>query len=341
MKRWLTLPTLCWCVFAIGLYGLLQLLIEIGVISVVWQITLANIGINVILAVSLNLILGISGQFSLGHAAFMGIGAYAGGIVLKMLPGYTGMLLGALAGLLISALAALVIAVPTLRLRGDYLAIATLGFGEIIRIIINNMKITNGAAGLSNIPAVANLTVIYFTIVLTLIIVCNFKNSAPGRACISIKEDEIASEAMGIPTTRYKVIAFVLGAMLASLAGVLYASSFYVIKPTYFAFAQSINILVIVVFGGMGSMTGSVVAALVLGVINYLLQSLPNERMIVYAVAIILIMVFRPKGLMGNFELSFARLKSLQDIKALPALWKDKILAVLARLKNKRQKEDA
>jgi branched-chain amino acid transport system permease protein len=197
---------------------------------------------------------------------------------------------------------------PTLRLKGDYLAIATLGVGEIIRIIILNMTITNGASGISNIPFLINWPLMFVFTVLAIALSANFKNSAIGRACISIKEDEIASEAMGINTTKYKVTAFVFGALLASVAGALYATSYYVIKPETFGITNSINILVIVVFGGMGSLTGSVVAAIVLGIINIVLQPLAELRMIIYALALIGIMIFRPQGLLGTYEASISSL---------------------------------
>ena len=308
MKNLVRKENLLWLTLTIVIYAIVSFLISARVITTYYQITLVTIGINIILAVSLNLIIGVCGQFSLGHAGFMCIGSYSAAIVLKYIPGYYGLIVGILVGLVISGLVAFTIALPTLRLRGDYLAIATLGFAEIIRVVINNMKITNGAAGISNIPKLTSFGVLYFAIVVTLLVVVNFKRSAPGRACSSIKEDEIASEAMGINTTKYKIIAFVIGAILASVAGALSATYFYFIKPSDFSFVKSIDILVIVVFGGMGSMTGSVISGIVLGIINLILQNYPNERMIVYSLVIIAIMVYKPGGLLKTNEFTFSGL---------------------------------
>jgi len=294
-----------WLILIAVSYTIISYLIQIGVINAYYQITLISIGINIILALSLNLIIGICGQFSLGHAGFMCIGAYSSAIILKMMPNLWGLLLGILVGAIISSIAALIIALPTLRLRGDYLAIATLGFSEIIRIIVLNMEITNGAAGINNIPKLTDFTIVFIALVITLIVIINFTRSAPGRACISIREDEIASEAMGVNTTKYKTIAFVIGAVIASLAGTLYASYYYTIKPDTFNFNKSIDILVIVVFGGMGSMTGSVLSGILLGLINFFLQSFAELRMILYSIIIVLIMVFRPSGLLGTKEFTF------------------------------------
>lgn len=299
-----------WLALIVATYGIIFALMACGILNAYYQITLITIGINIILAVSLNLIIGVCGQFSLGHAGFMCIGAYACAIITKMMPNYMGLALGILVGMGISALAALIVAIPTLRLKGDYLAIATLGFSEIIRIIVLNMEITNGAAGLTNVPKMTNWTLLYIGIVVSLLIIVNFARSSAGRACISIRENEVAAESMGINLTKYKCIAFILGAVLASVAGALYASYFRVIKPDIFSFNKSIDILVIVVFGGIGSMTGSIIAGILLGVITLLLQSFAELRMILYAVAIVAIMIFRPEGLLGTSEFTFSGLTS-------------------------------
>ncbi|MBP3851526.1 MAG: branched-chain amino acid ABC transporter permease [Erysipelotrichaceae bacterium] len=315
-KKILSKANLCWMALSVAVYILLSVLINFRIISSYYTITIYNILINIILAVSLNLIIGICGQFSLGHAGFMCIGAYSAGVITKMMPNLGGLFLGVLVGMVISTVAALIVSVPTLRLRGDYLAIATLGFAEIIRIIVMNMKITNGAAGLSGIPKLTTFTLLFICMVISIIIVCNFTRSAPGRACISIREDEIASEAMGINTTKYKVSAFIIGALLASLAGALFACNFYVIKPTQFNFNRSIDILVMVVFGGMGSMTSSVIAAIVIGFLNMILQNFSNLRMIIYGVALVSIMIFKPTGLLGTRELSFEKLLKRKERKS-------------------------
>lgn len=311
MTRLFNRNNLYWLLLITVIYVVVASLIALDIINAYYRITLLLICTNIILAVSLNLIIGVTGQFSLGHAGFMAIGAYASALITKMIPNSNGLLLGILVGAIISTLIALVVAIPTLRLKGDYLAIATLGFAEIIRIVVLNLKITNRAAGLANIPKLVNWDIAYLGVVIAVLVVVNFKRSAIGRACISIKEDEIASEAMGVNTTKYKIMAFVTGAILASIAGAFYANTFYVINPDTFGFAKSIDILVIVVFGGMGSMTGSIISAIALGIINITLQGFSTIRMIIYAITIIAIMVFRPKGLLGNREFSISRLSFL------------------------------
>ena len=289
-------------------FTVVTVLINAGLLGSYYQITLYNICINIILAVSLNLIIGICGQFSLGHAGFMCIGAYSAAIMVKSMPNMGGFAIGIVIGLIISAIAALIVSIPTLRLRGDYLAIATLGFSEIIRIVVLNMEITNGAAGITGIPQLTSWPLLFIVMVLSIMIVTNFGRSRQGRACISIREDEIASEAMGVNTTKYKTLAFVIGAMLASVAGALYACNFFVIQPDLFNFNKSIDILVMVVFGGMGSITGSLIAAVFIGILNTVLQSFSSIRMIIYGLALVGIMIFRPGGLLGTKEFTFSAL---------------------------------
>ena len=308
LKRYFSKENICWIALAAGAFTLITLMMNVGILGSYHQITLYNICINIILAVSLNLIIGICGQFSLGHAGFMCIGAYSAAIVVRSMGNMMGFGLGILVGLINSSIAALIVSIPTLRLRGDYLAIATLGFAEIIRIAVLNMDITNGAAGLTGIPKLTTWPLLFVLMVISVVIVTNFGRSRQGRACISVREDEIASEAMGINTTRYKTTAFVVGAMLASVAGALYACNFYVIKPDLFTFNKSIDILVMVVFGGMGSITGSVIAAVFIGILNTVLQSFASLRMIIYGVVLVAIMIFRPSGLLGTKEFTFSAL---------------------------------
>ena len=286
-------------------YVLVQVLINLGAIDSYILLNIVLIGINIILAVSLNLITGFTGQFSLGHAAFMSIGAYASAIVTAKFnqPFIVGI---AFSGI-VAALAGIVIGIPTLRLKGDYLAIATLGFGEIIRILGLNSDYIGGATGLNDIPQYTNWTWIFLMVVLTVVIIRNFIKSYHGRACISIREDEIAAEAMGVNTTYYKVLAFAMGAFFAGIAGALYANYFYFIKPDSFGFMKSIDILVIVVFGGIGSLRGSVVGAIALSLISLFLQNIPELRMVVYSLILFTIMVYKPTGLMGNQEFKFFR----------------------------------
>ena len=308
LKRYFSKENICWIALAAGAFTLITLMMNVGILGSYHQITLYNICINIILAVSLNLIIGICGQFSLGHAGFMCIGAYSAAIVVRSMGNMMGFGLGILVGLIISSIAALIVSIPTLRLRGDYLAITTLGFAEIIRIAVLNMDITNGAAGLTGIPKLTTWPLLFVLMVISVVIVTNFGRSRQGRACISVREDEIASEAMGINTTRYKTTAFVVGAMLASVAGALYACNFYVIKPDLFTFNKSIDILVMVAFGGMGSITGSLIAAVFIGILNTVLQSFSSIRMIIYGLALVGIMIFRPGGLLGTKEFTFSAL---------------------------------
>jgi branched-chain amino acid transport system permease protein len=287
----------------IFLYICGQILISSGFIDSYILLNLVIIGINIILAVSLNLITGFTGQFTLGHAAFMAVGAYVSALITTefALPFVIAIILGAAC----AALAGIIIGIPTLRLKGDYLAIATLGFGEIVRIIILNNEAVGGASGYNDIPQNTNWAWLYFMVVITLMIIKNFVSSKGGRACIAIREDEIAAEAMGINTTFYKVLAFAMGAFFAGIAGALYSGYFYFIKPDSFGFMKSIDILVIVVFGGIGSIKGSVVGAVALSVISLILQNIPELRMVIYAVILFIIMVYRPQGILGNYKLKF------------------------------------
>lgn len=288
-------------------FAIIQLLIYFDIINDYLQATLATICINIILAVSLNLITGFTGQFSLGHAGFMSIGAYACALITLRIPTIPGFILGVFAGAVAAALIGGLVGLPTLRLRGDYLAIATLGMSEIIRIVFLNLdNITNGAAGLQDIPQFANWKWLFIYTAGTVLIISNYIRSSHGRACISIREDEIAAEAMGINSTKYKVIAFTIGAFFAGIAGALYATTFNFIDPKIFSFSKSIDILVIVVLGGLGSVSGSIIAAILLGVITTYLQSFANIQMILYSVLLIIIMIFRPQGLMGSKEVSLS-----------------------------------
>lgn len=285
-------------------FGVVEALITVGIINSFYEITIATICINIILAVSLNLVTGFTGQFSLGHAGFMSIGAYVCAIINMHMNSTIGFLVGTLAGALIAMLVGILVGIPTLRLRGDYLAIATLGMAEIIRVLFLNMEITNGAAGLNGIPRYTNWIWLFTFTAGTIILINNFIKSSHGRACISIREDEIAAESMGINTTKYKVMAFAIGGFFAGIAGALYSSYFYFVKPDLFGFLKSIDILVIVVLGGMGSITGSVIAAVALALISTFLQSFTAVRMIVYAALLVIIMIFRPQGLMGTKEIT-------------------------------------
>lgn len=305
-----------WLVLVLLVFLGLEGLTAAGIIDSFYEITVVNIFINIILAVGLNLIVGFSGQLALGHAGFMAIGAYTTGVLLRNMPSVLGFTLSILLAMILAGIAALIVGVPTLRLKGDYFAIATLGASEIIRVAILNLPdLTNGAVGISGIPRIVDWRFAYFVTVFMILIITNYIRSSPGRATIAIREDEIAAESLGIRTTYYKNIAFLMGAMSAALAGSIHASYFGVINPGQFTFNKSIDVLIIVVFGGIGSVTGSIVAAVLLGLINVYLQSFGALRMIIYALVLILIMIFRPSGLMGDIEFSLSKLlKRPQDI---------------------------
>ncbi|HFU4122696.1 TPA: branched-chain amino acid ABC transporter permease [Streptococcus suis] len=300
---------LIWLAFLALGFAVLQGLVAAGVLNFYYVQIVQQIGINIILAVGLNLIVGFSGQFSLGHAGFMAIGAYAVGIIGKMMPSYAGFGIALVVGMLVAGLIALLVGLPTLRLKGDYLAIATLGVAEIIRIlIINGGSLTNGAAGIMSIPLFTNWQLVYVFVVITTILTVNFLRSPMGRSTIAVREDEIAAESVGVNPTFVKVTAFVIGAMTAAIAGGLHAGYVGTIVPKDFAFMNSVNVLIIIVLGGLGSITGSFVAAIVLGILNVFLKSYADISMIIYSLALILLMIFRPGGLLGTKELSFANL---------------------------------
>ncbi|HHA7854875.1 TPA: branched-chain amino acid ABC transporter permease [Streptococcus pneumoniae] len=297
-----------WLLLLLAGYSLISVLVSVGVLNLFYVQILQQIGINIILAVGLNLIVGFSGQFSLGHAGFMAIGAYAAAIIGSKLPTYGAFFGAMLVGALLSGAVALLVGIPTLRLKGDYLAVATLGVSEIIRIfIINGGSLTNGAAGILGIPNFTTWQMVYFFVVITTIATLNFLRSPIGRSTLSVREDEIAAESVGVNTTKIKIIAFVFGVITASIAGSLQAGFIGSVVPKDYTFINSINVLIIVVFGGLGSITGAIVSAIVLGILNMLLQDVASVRMIIYALALVLVMIFRPGGLLGTWELSLSR----------------------------------
>jgi branched-chain amino acid transport system permease protein len=279
-------------------------------------ITLA--GINVILAVSLNLINGFTGQFSIGHAGFMAIGAYTSAFVsvtfgsrleqtLAFLPDGPrrgAVLLMVLAvGAVCAAIAGFLVGVPSLRLRGDYLAIVTLGFGEIIRVFILNIDAVGGARGFSGIPKYSNFGWVYFFAIASIVVVSRIVNSSFGRTLLAVREDEIAAEAMGVNTTRAKVISFVISSAIAGVAGGLFAHYLMYVHTNSFTFLKSIEIIIMIVLGGMGSITGSVVGAVLYIALTEGLRAFEQYRMVTFSLLLILIMIFRPQGLMGHREL--------------------------------------
>ncbi|KGK89402.1 ABC transporter [Desulfosporosinus sp. HMP52] len=291
-------------------YAIVQGSIFMDILPPFVALTLIQVCIFIILATSLNLINGITGQFSIGHAGFMAIGAYVAAIVVVKFHGP--LLLALIAGAVAAAVAGFLIGLPTLRLKGDYLAIATLGFGEIVRIVFLNTSYVGGASGFS-VPKTITWTWAFWLTVLSIIIIRNFIKSTHGRACISIRENEIAADVMGINTTKYKIMAFTIGAFFAGLAGGIYANYLYIIQPLTFSFLKSFDILVMVVLGGLGSLTGSVLGAVVMTVVSAALSGWPEWRLVITAVLLIVMMIFRPKGLLGTKEFSLSFLGKKGD----------------------------
>ena len=272
---------------------------------------LTGIGINIILAVSLNLVNGYTGQFSLGHAGFMSVGAYlaaaVSGFAAPRLFGDLAtasdwlhgcvFLLALLAGGLGAALAGLVVGVPSLRLRGDYLALVTLGFGEIIRVIFQNVEVLGGALGLNAIPAYTTIFWVLAFVALTIFVVTCLVHSTYGRGFLATHDDEVAAAAVGLNPTRYKIVAFVIGAFFAGVAGGLYGHFKLTITPTGFDFTKSIEIVVMVILGGMGNTIGVILAAILLTLLPELLRPIAEYRMIIYSLLLVLLMLLRPQGL--------------------------------------------
>jgi len=283
------------------IYGVIQFLMTGGWIDSLYSNMIILMAINIMLAVSLHLVIGITGQFSIGHAGFLAVGAYVSAIATMkfQLP----FPIAILAGGIVAALAGLLVGIPTLRLRGDYLAIATLGFAEIIRIFFLNIDYVGGAAGMQ-VTHLTTWTSTFICLFITILVIVNFTNSRHGRAAIAIRENEIAADAMGINTTYYKVAAFALGSLFAGVAGALQAHNFYIINPTNFGFLKSFDILIYVVLGGLGSLSGSVIAASFLTIISTYLQDYPETRMIIYSLVLVIVMLYRPKGLMGTKEIT-------------------------------------
>ena len=308
MKKNLKL-SIIWLLIIAVIYGILIGLINAGVINEFVAQIITQIGINLIVAVGLNLVIGFTGQFSFGSAGFMAIGAYSSAIIsARMAPTWGTIFLSMLIGAIVAGIVAIIVGYPTLRLKGDYLAIATLGVSEIIRILImNGGDLTNGAAGLSGIILFTDWGMTFIFAVIVIVLILNFINSPSGRATLSVREDEIASESMGVNVTRVKVIAFTIGAMVTAVAGSLYAGFIGSVTPKDFTWMKSVDALIIVVLGGLGSITGTIIAAIILGLLNMFLQDFGAIRMIIYSLILILVMIFRPGGLLGTWEFKLSR----------------------------------
>lgn len=265
------------------------------------------IGINIILASSLNLINGFAGQFSLGHAGFMALGAYGAAVMTRAVDATAGdpmsiafLPVALIVGGVVAAVAGLVVGIPSLRLRGDYLAITTLGFGEIIRVVIQNIEFLGGARGFTGIPKLTDFFWVFAFVGIVVFVISNLINSTYGKGFLSLRDDEIAAQAMGIDTTKYKVVAFVTGAFFAGIAGGLYAHFVSYINPGQFSFLKSIEIVVMVIVGGMGSTVGVILAAIILTILPEALRGIAEYRMVIYSLLLIVIMISRPQGLFGK-----------------------------------------
>ncbi len=301
------------------------------------QLIFMYIMINIILALSLNLVNGFTGQFSIGHAGFMAIGAYVAGYFAKVTMGAEATLMilpppfeflnfgiFAIAGGLAAAVAGWFVGLPSLRLKGDYLAIVTLGFGEIIRVFLLNMDVVGGPRGLNNIPGPHMLSIgsLVFSeffmnfllasigVMITFFTLWRLVHSTHGRGFMSVREDEIAAEAMGVNTTQMKVRAFVLSSFFAGVAGAIFAFTTHFLSPSTFQFTKSVDVIIMVVLGGMGSLTGSVVAAVIVTILpEFVLRPLQeitgvDLRMVIYSLLLIIFMVARPKGIFGRKEIT-------------------------------------
>ena len=303
-----------------------ELLIDGGAISRYQTSVLEQIGIYVIMAVSLNIATGYLGQLPLGHAGFMSVGGYSCAIFIMRLqpvfgvgardfvtgsPAATALFAcGLLFGGIVAAVCGVIIGIPALRLKGDYLAIITLGFAEIIRVVMLNIDgvlgfdLTGGAKGLTGIPSYTSFLNTFVVVAVSLFLIHTMMKSRHGRAILAIRDNEIAAEASGVHTTYYKTLAFVVSAFFAGIAGGLYAGCIGVMAPAKFGFMKSIEVLVMVVLGGMGSMLGSVISATVLTILPEALRAFADYRMVVYAVVLIITMIFRPQGLLGTYDFS-------------------------------------
>jgi branched-chain amino acid transport system permease protein len=320
------------------LRGVLPLLVAVPILALVQLVTKEmpffviislGVGVNVIMAVSLNIVNGMTGQFSIGHAGFMAVGAYSAGLTSKALSEYglsflpaavSDQLMFALSlavGGTMAAIAGFLVGLPSLRLKGDYLAIVTLGFGEIIRVIVQNTDVLGRALGMRGVPQWTSMFSCWLIVFITILAARRIASSTHGRSLLAIREDEVAAEAMGVNTTAYKVRSFVIAAFFAGLAGGIFAHYQSIVNPGSFTFVKSMEIVVMIVAGGLGSTTGAVVAAVLLTLLPEGLRTLfsvldlPSDiasrvdqvRMPVYGGLLIVMMLFRPQGIFGTKEI--------------------------------------
>jgi branched-chain amino acid transport system permease protein len=300
------------------IYAAIAVMIKAGAVNPYWQQIIQFALIMAISGVGLNLIYGYTGQFSLGHAAFYGLGAYTSALVTKTFPqgGIPVFLLSMICAVAVVGAVALLVGLPILRLKSDYLGIATLALGIIVKVLFDNadavIPMLGGSRGMLGIPKHTNFTWTFVMAAAAVVAARNFVFSSPGRACISIREDEIAAESVGINTTRYKTTGFVMGCCFAGVAGVLYAHLYSFLHPSNFDFLKSIDVLLIVVLGGLGSISGTIVAAvgwtfLLEGLRVVLPPQILDWRLVIYPLLLIIVMILRPKGLWGGVEFGFLR----------------------------------
>lgn len=303
---------------ALGAFLAVEALILVGFLNPYWQQIICLAGIITISGLGLNLIYGYTGQFSLGHAAFYGIGAYTAALVTRSIGGHNPaiLLLGLAAGAALAGLVALLVGLPILRLKSDYLGIATLGFGIIVKVLFDNsdkvIPMMGGSRGMSAIPKLTSFLWVFPLAVIAVIVLRNIVFSGIGRALISVREDELAAEAVGIDSTRYKTIGFVIGCMYAGVAGGLYAHLFTFLHPSNFDFLKSIDVLLVVVLGGLGSISGTIVAAvawtfLLEGLRIVLPPSVQDWRWVIYPLLLVVFMLVRPGGIFAGTEFRFLK----------------------------------
>lgn len=301
-------------VLLIAIYAFLYLTImNEGVFSYKAGIYI-NILIAILFAVSLNITVGLMGQLNLGFAGFISIGAYTGAVITRAMSNVNindniKLVIALIVAGIVAGIFGVIVSALTLRLKGDYLAIITLAFGEMVRYVIQNIDFLGGAAGFKNIPIITNFTNTYIVTIISLVIIIRLMTSGYGRLVLSIREDEIASENIGINTNMVKIYGFFISSFFAGVAGVLFAHNLGVLSPDKFSFVYSIEILVMVVFGGIGSITGSIVSASFITIINELLRQVSEYRVLIYSVVLIMIMIFRPEGLLGTSELTLKKIK--------------------------------
>ncbi|MEK7774438.1 MAG: branched-chain amino acid ABC transporter permease [Candidatus Zixiibacteriota bacterium] len=300
------IPNSRWLFIAFVLISLAVTFVEDSINPYFFQVII-YVGINIILASSLSLINGFAGQFSLGHAGFMAIGAYTSAYVSSLIvtstDGFAATALFPLillSGGVMASLFGLLVGFPSFRVKGDYLAITTLGFGEIIRVVIQNLDFLGGARGFTSIPRISNTFWVFSTVALVVFVISNIVRSTWGKGFLAISEDEISAEAMGINSARYKMTAFATGAFFAGIAGALYAHFVTYINPSQFGFIRSIEIVVMVIVGGMHNIAGVVIAAVVLTILPEALRPIAEYRMVIYSLMLVVIMLTRPQGIFGT-----------------------------------------